>query len=81
MRPRLITPARDLPTATLTAIQREIVGMLAEGLTNQAIASRLGVARETVSEQIAMILWRLGLTTHAEITLWALKQECETHDR
>ena len=69
MRPPLITPARDLPTATLTAIQREIVGMLAEGLTNQAIASRLGVARETVSEQIAMILWRLGLTTHAEITL------------
>ena len=81
MRPPLDHSRQDLPIATLTAVQREIVGMLAEGLTNQAIASRLGVARETVSEQIAMIRWRLGLTTHAEIALWALKHECETHDR
>ena len=79
-------PARDhsrrtLPAAALTGVQRQIVGMLAEGSTNQAIADRLGVARSTVSQQVATILWRLGLTTHAEIARWALKQQGETHGR
>ncbi|HEX5199589.1 MAG TPA: LuxR C-terminal-related transcriptional regulator [Actinoplanes sp.] len=58
----------------MTAVQRQIAILVTEGLTNQAIANRLGLTRSMVSQHVAMILWRLGLTTRSEIALWALKQ-------
>jgi non-specific serine/threonine protein kinase len=70
-----------VPASTLTPVQRQILGMLADGLSNQAIANRLGVARATVSQHTATILWRLGLTSRTEIALWAVKQAPEPRDR
>ena len=63
-----------MPAAALTAVQRQIAILVTEGLTNQAIANRLGLTRSMVSQHVATILWRLGLTTRSEIALWALKQ-------
>jgi hypothetical protein len=50
------------------------VGLIADGLTNQAIAKRLGLARVTVSQHVATILWRLGLRARHEIAAWAIDQ-------
>jgi DNA-binding NarL/FixJ family response regulator len=62
------------PGVALTERQREIVALVAEGLTNQAIADQLGLERLTVSEHVATILWQLGLTQRHEITAWAMAQ-------
>jgi DNA-binding NarL/FixJ family response regulator len=67
----------DPPTsvaAPLTEREREIVALIADGLTNQAIADRLGLARLTVSQHVATILWRLGLRSHQQLAAWAMTQ-------
>ena len=55
-------PRDGVPAAALTERQREVVALVVEGMTNQAIADRLGLTRVTVSQHVATILWRLGLT-------------------
>jgi DNA-binding NarL/FixJ family response regulator len=76
MRPLVDRSHSGVPATALTVVQRQIVGLVAEGLPNQSIADRLGVARTTVSGHIATILWRLGLTSRSQIALWALTQDC-----
>ena len=70
-----------MPATTLTERQREIAALIVEGLTNQAIADRLGMARALVSQHVADILWRLGVTSRNEIAVWEIKQGCHTHGR
>jgi DNA-binding NarL/FixJ family response regulator len=65
----------DVHGAALTERQRDIVALIAEGLTNQAIADRLGLERLTVSHHVATILWRLGVTGRHEIAAWAIEQD------
>ncbi|HZO26406.1 MAG TPA: LuxR C-terminal-related transcriptional regulator [Chloroflexota bacterium] len=67
-----------VPAAVLTDLQREIVALIAEGATNQAIADRLGLTRVVVNQHIATILWQLGLARRYEIALWAIEQESPT---
>ena len=61
--------------AALTGRQREIVVLIADGLTNQAIADQLGLDRLAVSQQVATILWRLGLSGRHQIAVWAIGQD------
>ena len=81
MRPLIDRPRHDVPAVALTTIQWRIATLVAAGLTNQAVADRLGLERATVSQHVATILWRLGLASRSEIALWALKQEGDTHPR
>jgi DNA-binding NarL/FixJ family response regulator len=67
-------PLTSTPHAALTERQREIVALVAEGLTNQAIADQLGLERLRVSEHVATILWQLDLKRRHEITAWAMAQ-------
>ena len=67
-------PITGTSRAALTERQREIAALVAEGLTNQAIADRLDLERLTVSEHIATMLWQLGLQGRHEIAEWALAQ-------
>ena len=69
----------DIAAPVLTKRQRQIVALIAEGLSNQAIADRLGLSRRTISRHIAMILWRLGLASHLDIAAWAVEQEWHAH--
>lgn len=45
----------------LTARQREVLELLAAGLTNTEIAERLGISRDTVKEHVRAIFRRLGV--------------------
>jgi DNA-binding CsgD family transcriptional regulator len=57
----------DAPITALTPRQREIVILIAAGLTNQDIADRLGTTPGGVGTQVGRIVQRLGLTRRAEI--------------
>jgi DNA-binding NarL/FixJ family response regulator len=46
----------------LTDRQREIAHLIAEGLTNKAIAARLGISPRTVINHVAAIADTLGAT-------------------
>jgi pimeloyl-ACP methyl ester carboxylesterase/DNA-binding CsgD family transcriptional regulator len=60
--------AADLPDAfgTLSVREREVVGLIAEGLDNHQIAERLFLSEKTVRNHITSIFSKLGVQTRAQ---------------
>ena len=52
---------RDEPVGSLTPREREVLGLMAEGRSNAAIAGRLFVTEKAVSKHTNSIFMRLGL--------------------
>jgi len=53
--------ARDEPVTTLSAREREVLALMAEGRSNSAIAQRLFVSEKAVSKHSTSIFSKLGL--------------------
>ena len=56
----------------LTAREREILELLARGLTNPEIAEQLGLTPKTVSNNISNVLLKVQATDRAKLMLMAL---------
>lgn len=52
---------RDDPISRLSEREREVLGFIAEGLSNRAIAARLSVTERTVEAHVTQIFQKLGL--------------------
>jgi DNA-binding CsgD family transcriptional regulator len=61
----------------LTARQREIAELIAQGLTNSQIAERIVISRGTVGNHIGHMLRRLGFHNRAQIAAWAIRNSQE----
>jgi DNA-binding NarL/FixJ family response regulator len=62
----LITPRRNDPLAALTAREREVLALIAEGRTNIGIARRLWLTDRTVETHVSSIMAKLGLADSEE---------------
>ncbi|GLZ79422.1 hypothetical protein Afil01_42290 [Actinorhabdospora filicis] len=62
----------------LTAREREVVRCLTEGLTNQQIATRLGISVRTVTVHVSNLLRKTGTASRTEAALWAVHQGLHT---
>ncbi len=56
----------------LSARETEVVGCLAEGLTNREIAQRLKLTEHTVKNYLFRIFDKLGVSSRVEVVLYAL---------
>ena len=70
--------ARELEQAIgaanpLTRREREIAGLISDGLTNRAIADRLVLSERTVEGHVRSTLAKLQLTNRTELAAWALR--------
>ena len=54
-------PRQDGPLAELTEREREVLGLIAEGHSNQAIGGLLFLSLKTVETHIRQIFMKLGL--------------------
>jgi DNA-binding NarL/FixJ family response regulator len=60
----LLSAVRDGgPLTTLTPREREVLGLVAEGLSNQAIATHAGISLNSVEKHVSSIFEKLGLPT------------------
>jgi DNA-binding NarL/FixJ family response regulator len=58
--------------ALLSARERDVVGCLAEGLSNREIAQRLTLTEHTVKNYLFRIFDKLGVSSRVEVVLYAL---------
>jgi predicted ATPase/DNA-binding NarL/FixJ family response regulator/DNA-binding XRE family transcriptional regulator len=63
------------PSSALTARQAEVLGLLAGGLTNKQIATRLYLSPGTVERHLATIYAKLGLSGRVEATRYAMQHD------
>ena len=67
----LAASAEDPRLAQLSAREREVLQLVAEGLTNREIAERLVIARVTARNHVSRILDKLGMQRRTEIAAFA----------
>ena len=60
-------------TVPLSRRELQIVELVADGLTNRQVASRLGVSPRTVDSHIDHVRNKLGLRTRAQIVRWLIE--------
>jgi DNA-binding CsgD family transcriptional regulator len=63
---RRSAPRTRHPGTILTGRQREVLRLVADGLTNAQIAHRLGISRHTVVTQLASASAKLGASSRAQ---------------
>ncbi len=59
--------------SALTSRERQVAGLIAEGLTSREIADRLHVSERTIDAHADHIRTKLGLRSRAEIAAWATR--------
>ncbi len=60
--------------AELTPREREVAALLAEGLTNAALAERLYISPRTAAVHVSNILSKLGMGSRTEVAAWAARE-------
>jgi DNA-binding NarL/FixJ family response regulator len=74
---RTILDARSAPDplAGLSAREREVLGLLVDGLPNKLIARRLQISEKTVKSHLTRIFRELDVTDRTQAALWAERND------
>jgi DNA-binding NarL/FixJ family response regulator len=65
----------------LTAREKDVLGLICEGLADKEIASRLKLAPNTVRNDVATMYSKLGLHSRSEAIIWARKRSLFPADK
>jgi non-specific serine/threonine protein kinase len=61
------------PAQRLTKRERQVAELVAEGLTNKAIAARLVISQRTAQGHVEHVLAKLGFTSRTQIAAWVVE--------
>jgi DNA-binding NarL/FixJ family response regulator len=67
----LTARAEPDPLEELSTREREVLGLLLEGLPNKLIARRLEITEKTVKSHLTRIFREIGVTDRTQAALWA----------
>jgi DNA-binding NarL/FixJ family response regulator len=73
-RARALLEEREPAKNPLTARQREVLALVAEGLTDREIGERLFISEYTVHRHVSDILTRLGVSSRTGAAARALRE-------
>ena len=74
-----VSGAGDAPR--LTPRERELAGLVAQGLDNAQIAARLGVADKSVRNALSALYAKLGVDGRARAVARSGTSDCRSHAR
>lgn len=60
-------------TGAISARELEVVRLVVEGLSNQAIADALGLSKRTVHAHVSAAMRKSGTRTRTQLAVWALR--------
>jgi DNA-binding CsgD family transcriptional regulator/tetratricopeptide (TPR) repeat protein len=63
--------AQDEPMGDLTPREQEVAALVARGLTNRQVSTKLSISERTAGNHVAKILKKLGLRSRAQMAAWA----------
>jgi NarL family two-component system response regulator LiaR len=66
--------APESANASLSEREREVLMLIAEGMGNQQIATKLGIGEKTVKTHVSNILAKLDLNDRTQVAVWAWRQ-------
>ncbi|MFD0163608.1 LuxR C-terminal-related transcriptional regulator [Streptomyces decoyicus] len=66
-------PAQETTPSPLTRREKEVVDLLAQGLTNKEIATKLVISPRTAGAHVANLLAKLDFTSRTQIATWAVE--------
>jgi len=67
--------AAAMESVRMTAREREVIGLIGEGLSNKEIAGRLNIATHTVKSHVRNVMEKLALHTRLQIAAYAHRQD------
>jgi DNA-binding CsgD family transcriptional regulator len=72
---QLTRPASAKTVAGLTVREMEVLGLVAAGMTNRAIAEELVISEKTVARHVSNIFSKLGLSSRSAATAFAYEHD------
>ena len=72
IRLKLVRADLKLPDRELTEREGEVLALLGEGFTNEAIAEKLGISEKTVEAHRGNLRRKLGASTLADLVRYAI---------
>jgi len=67
--------AAAMESVRMTGREREVIGLIGEGLSNKEIAGRLNIATHTVKSHVRNVMEKLALHTRLQIAAYAHRQD------
>lgn len=64
----------SIESVRLTLREREVVGLIAQGMSNKEIANRLNIATDTVKSHVRNVMDKLALNSRLQIAAYAHRQ-------